>query len=155
MMYQCPKKLVKHKECSCFDHSQFPAHSMFISDVCWSSLGTSIFGNSSSAAIILDPDYLPDYLSNSYDYEITMMTRQMTSFFSSALRAVFVGIFHFCISRLSKFSFVKSCLCIMFQSVMCIFTWYFITSTSFAPHLFLLGRLKLNLTLLLDQSRLA
>ena len=34
---------------SCFDHSDFPAHSMFTFDVCWDSLGTSIFGNSSSA----------------------------------------------------------------------------------------------------------
>ena len=33
-----------------FDHSDFLAHSMFTSDVCWGSLGTSIFGNSSSAA---------------------------------------------------------------------------------------------------------
>ena len=31
--------------------------------------------------IILDPDYLPDYLSVSYDYEIAMITRQMTPFF--------------------------------------------------------------------------
>ena len=49
-MYQCSKKLVKHKEYSCFDHSDFLAHSMFTFDVCWGSLGTSIFGNSSSAA---------------------------------------------------------------------------------------------------------
>ena len=49
-MYQCSKKLVKYKEYSCFDHSDFPAHSMFTFDVCWGSLGTSIFGNSSSAA---------------------------------------------------------------------------------------------------------
>ena len=34
------------QEYSCFD---FPAHSMFPSDVFWGSLGTSIFGNSSSA----------------------------------------------------------------------------------------------------------
>ena len=52
MMYQCSKKLVKYKEYSCFDHSDFPAHSMFTFDVCWGSLGTSIFGNSSSAANI-------------------------------------------------------------------------------------------------------
>ena len=51
-MYQCSKKLVKYKEYSCFDHSDFPAHSVFASDVCWGSLGTSIFGNSSSAANI-------------------------------------------------------------------------------------------------------
>ena len=35
------------KECSCFD---FPSHSMFTFDVFCGSLGTSIFGNSSSAA---------------------------------------------------------------------------------------------------------
>ena len=49
-MYHCSKKLVTCKEHCCFDHSDFPAHSMFTSDVCWGSLGTSIFGNSSSAA---------------------------------------------------------------------------------------------------------
>ena len=49
-MYECSKKLVTYKEYSCFDHSDFPAHSMFTSDVCWGSLGTSIFGNSSSVA---------------------------------------------------------------------------------------------------------
>ena len=31
--------------------------------------------------IILDPDYLPDYLSVSYDYQVTVITRQMTPFF--------------------------------------------------------------------------
>ena len=35
-----------HKEYSCFD---FPAHSMFTFDEFSGSLGTSIFGNSSSA----------------------------------------------------------------------------------------------------------
>ena len=35
------------KEYSCFD---FPAHSMFILEVFWGSLGASIFGNSSLAA---------------------------------------------------------------------------------------------------------
>ena len=49
-MYQCSKKLVTCKEYCCFDHSDFPAHSLFTSDVCWGSLGTSIFGNSNSAA---------------------------------------------------------------------------------------------------------
>ena len=49
-MYQCSKKLFTCKERCCFDYSDFPAHSMFTSDVCWGSLGTSIFGNSSSAA---------------------------------------------------------------------------------------------------------
>ena len=49
-MYQCSKKLATCKEHCCFDHSDFSAHSMFTSDVCWGSLGTSIFGNSSSAA---------------------------------------------------------------------------------------------------------
>ena len=50
MMYQCDKKLVKYKEYSCFNHSHFLAHSVFIFDVYWSSLCNSIFGNSSSAA---------------------------------------------------------------------------------------------------------
>ena len=49
-MYQSSKRLVTYKEYSCFDYSDFPAHSVFTSDVCWDSLGTSIFGNSSSAA---------------------------------------------------------------------------------------------------------
>ena len=31
--------------------------------------------------IILNADYLLDYPSNSYDYEITMITRQITPFF--------------------------------------------------------------------------
>ena len=48
-MYQCPKKLITYKEYSCLDHRDFPAHSMFTFDVCWGSLGTSIFGNSSLA----------------------------------------------------------------------------------------------------------
>ena len=49
-MYQCSKKLVKYNEYSCFDHSHFAVYSMFTFNVCWGSLGTSIFGNSSSAA---------------------------------------------------------------------------------------------------------
>ena len=61
-MYQCLKKLIKYKEYRCFDHSNFPAHLMFTSDVCWGSLGTSIFGNSSSAANIT-PSRLPSRLS--------------------------------------------------------------------------------------------
>ena len=39
-----------YKEYCCFDHSNFPVHSMFTFDVCWGSLSTSIFRNSSSAA---------------------------------------------------------------------------------------------------------
>ena len=49
-MYQCLKKLVKCKEYSYFNHSAFPAYSVFTSDVCWGSLGNTIFWNSSSAA---------------------------------------------------------------------------------------------------------
>ena len=48
-MYQCSKKLVTYKKYFCFDHSDFSAHAMFTFDVCWGSLGTSIFGDSSSA----------------------------------------------------------------------------------------------------------
>ena len=68
---QCSKRLVTCKEHCCFDHSDFPAHSMFTSDVCWGTLGTSIFGTQVQQQVILDPDYLPDYLSVSYDYGYT------------------------------------------------------------------------------------
>ena len=44
---------------------------MFTSDVCWGTLGTSIFGTQVQQQVILDPDYLPDYLSVSYDYGYT------------------------------------------------------------------------------------
>ena len=49
-MYQCSKKPVTYKEYSCFNHSDFPANSMFTFDVCSGSLGTSIFRNSSLVA---------------------------------------------------------------------------------------------------------
>ena len=49
-MYQSSKKVVTYKQYWCFDHSDFLAHSIFTFEVCWSSLGTSILGNSSSAA---------------------------------------------------------------------------------------------------------
>ena len=58
-MYQCSKKLFKYKEFSCFDHSDFLTQSMFTFDVYWGSL------------VILDPDYFPDYLSDSYNYVLT------------------------------------------------------------------------------------
>ena len=50
-MYQCSKKLATCKEHCCFNYSDVPAHPMFTSDICWGSLGTSVFGNSSSVAI--------------------------------------------------------------------------------------------------------
>ena len=71
-MYQCSKKLVTYKEYCCFDHSDFLTHSIFTFDVWWGSLGTSIFGNSSSVASNtrsrLDP-----YLSVSYDYDLLQL----------------------------------------------------------------------------------
>ena len=71
-MYQCSNKLVTYKEYSCFDHSDFPGHSMFTSDVCWDSLGTRLvsLGTQVQPQVILDPDYLSDYLSVSYDYAV-------------------------------------------------------------------------------------
>ena len=53
------------KEYSCFD---FPAHLIFTFDVFWVSLGTIFLETQVRSQIILDPDYLPDYLSVSYDY---------------------------------------------------------------------------------------
>ena len=49
-MYQCSQKLVTYREDSYFDHYDFRARSMFTFDVCWGSLVTIIFGNSSLAA---------------------------------------------------------------------------------------------------------
>ena len=79
-MYQCSKKLVTCKEHCCFDHSDFPAHSMFTSDVCRGSLGTSILGTRVQPQVILDTDYLPDYLSVSYDYVSTYFFLKIITF---------------------------------------------------------------------------
>ena len=106
-----------------FQHIQC-LHLMY-TEVAWVLVSS---GTQVQPQIILDPDYLPDYLFVSDDYEITMITRQMTPFFSSALRGLFVGIFHFCIWRSSKFSSVQYPLCILFWSVKYIFTckrWHF------------------------------
>ena len=70
-MHHCSKRLVTYKEYCCFDHSDFPAHSMFTVDVCWGSLGTNIFPNSSSAESNTR-SRLPSRLSFrfSHDYDI-------------------------------------------------------------------------------------
>ena len=67
-MYQCSKKLATCKEHCCFDHSDFPAHSMFTSDVAEVAWVLVSSGTQVQPQVILDPDYLPDYLSVSYDY---------------------------------------------------------------------------------------
>ena len=54
---------------SCFD---LPVHSVFTYDEFCGRMSTSIFKNSSSAEIILNPYYLPDYLSVSYDYGLNL-----------------------------------------------------------------------------------
>ena len=92
---QCSKNLFKYKEYSCFDHSDFPAHSMFTFDVCWGSLGTSIFGNSSSAANNTWSK-LPSRLSVSDDYEITMITNDPI-FFICYLSSIhwYISFLHF------------------------------------------------------------
>ena len=67
-MYQCSKKPVSYKEHCCFDHSDFPAHSMFPSiyaEVPWVLVSS---GTQVQSQVILDLDYLPDYISVSYDY---------------------------------------------------------------------------------------
>ena len=65
MKYISTTRRWSHKKYSSFD---FSAHSVFTFDVFWSSLGTSIFGNSSSAANNAQSRLIPDYLSVSYDY---------------------------------------------------------------------------------------
>ena len=69
--------------------------------------------------IILDPDYLPDYLFVSDDYEITIISRQNDPIFFICSSSSIRWLFHFCIS---KFSFVETPSCIMFWSVKYIFT---------------------------------
>ena len=69
MMYQCSKKLVKYKEYTVvliiltFWHIQC-LHLMY-AEVAWVLVSSE---TQVQPQIILDPDYLPDYLSNSYDY---------------------------------------------------------------------------------------
>ena len=73
-MYQCSKNQVTYKEYSCFDHSDFSVHSMFTSDVCmcaeiaWALVSS---GTQVQPQVILDPDYLPDYLFVSNDYVLS------------------------------------------------------------------------------------
>ena len=59
---------------------------------------------------------------------VNVITRQITSLFSSTLWPLSVGIFHFCIWRPSKFSCMEFSFCIMFWSVKHTFTcqkWHF------------------------------
>ena len=67
-MYQCYKKLVTYKEYSCFDHSDFPAQCLHLmyAEVAWVLVSSR---TQVQPQIILDPDYLPDYPSVSYDYD--------------------------------------------------------------------------------------
>ena len=58
-MYECSKKLATCKEHCCFHYSDFSAHSTWV----LVSSGTQV-----QPQVILDPDYLSDYLSVSYDY---------------------------------------------------------------------------------------
>ena len=57
------------KEYSCFD---FMVHSMFTFEEFRGSLVQVSSGTQFQTQIIFDPDYLPDYLSISYDYELTI-----------------------------------------------------------------------------------
>ena len=63
------------KECSCFG---FPAHSMFKFDVFWAlvSSWTQVWPQ-----LILSLDYLPDYLSVSYDYDYNAVIIHSTGYY--------------------------------------------------------------------------
>ena len=70
-MYQCSKKVVVYKGYSCFDHPAILAfwhiqclHLMY-AEVTWVRVYS---GTQGQLQITLDPDYLPDYPSVSYDY---------------------------------------------------------------------------------------
>ena len=75
-MCQCSKKLVTYRECCCFDHSDFPAlvssgtqaQPQVILDLDYLPDYLSISYDWVQPQVILDPDYLPGYLSISYDY---------------------------------------------------------------------------------------
>ena len=92
---------------------------LMYAEVAWVlvSLGTQV-----QRQIILDPDYLPDYFFVSDDYKITMITRQKDPIFFIFSSISIRWLFHFCISKPSKFSFVEFPSCTMFWSVKYIFT---------------------------------
>ena len=92
---------------------------LLYAEVAWVqvSLGTQV-----QLQIILDQDYLPDYLFIFDDYEITMITRQNDPILFICSLSSIRWLFHFCLLRPSKFSFVESPSCIMFWSVKYIFT---------------------------------
>ena len=74
-MYQCSKKLVTYKKYSCFDHFrhiQF-LHLMY-AEIVWVLVSS---GTQVQPQVILDSDYLPEYLSDSYDYDFTKRTMQL------------------------------------------------------------------------------
>ena len=71
-MYQSSEKLVTRKEYCCFDHSDFLTfrhiqclHLMY-AEIAWVLVSS---GTQVQPQVTLDPVYLPDYLSVSYDYE--------------------------------------------------------------------------------------
>ena len=92
---------------------------LLYAEVAWVqvSLGTQV-----QLQIILDQDYLPDYLFIFDDYEITMITRQNDPILFICSLSSIRWLFHFCLLRPSKFIFVESPSCIMFWSVKYIFT---------------------------------
>ena len=79
-------------------------------------------GSQVQPQIILDPDYLPDCLFVSDDYEIIMITRQNDPIFFHLLFKLYPLVISFLHFKTSKFSFVESPSCIMFCSVKYIFT---------------------------------
>ena len=64
-MYQTSKLLVIYKERSCFDHFDYPPHLMY-AEAAWVLVSSE---TQFQPQITLDPDYLPDYPSVSYDYD--------------------------------------------------------------------------------------
>ena len=70
--------MVKYKEYHSdhFDHSDFPVYLIFTFDVCCGSLELVSLGTQDQLQIILDPDYVPDYLLVSYNYDRTHYFKQ-------------------------------------------------------------------------------
>ena len=59
-MYRCSKKLIKYKEYSCFDHSDFPTHSVIMyAEVAWVIVSSR---TQVQPQIIRKADYLPEFM---------------------------------------------------------------------------------------------
>ena len=65
-MYQCSKKLKKYKVLTILTFRHIQCLHLMYAEVAWVQVSS---GTEVQPQIMLDPDYFPDYLSISYDYD--------------------------------------------------------------------------------------